>query len=63
MRIYLLPDLLREETAEETQISKRRLSLLDDGVPKEKLKIRNLELLNVGAKVEIEANPNSSRNN
>ena len=63
MRIYLLPALSREETAEETQFSKKGLSLLDVGVPKEKLKIRNHQLLNVGPKVEIEANPISSRNN
>ena len=40
---------------------KKMRSLLDKGVPREKLKIRNLELFKDGVKVEIEANSTLSR--
>ena len=52
--IYMLPALSRGEALKENQMLKKRRELLDGGVPKEKLKIRNLELYNDGVKVQLD---------
>ena len=51
--VYLLPALSKEDALKENLILKKRRELLTEGVPRDKLKIRNLELFNDGAKVEI----------
>ena len=51
--IYLLPALSKEDARKETLCLKREI--LDEGVPKEKIKIRNFELFNDGKKEMIEA--------
>ena len=54
--IYLLPALSKEDARKENLCFKRRRELLDEGVPKEKIKITNFELFNDGKKkVMIEA--------
>ena len=52
--VYLLPALTKESAIKENEILKKRRQLLDEGVPREKLKIRNLELFNDGVKVTID---------
>ena len=52
--IYLLPALSKEDARKENLCLKRRRKLLDEGVPKEKIKIRNFELFNDGKKEMIE---------
>ena len=52
--IYILPALRRDDALKENQMLKKRTELLDGGVPKEKLKIRNLELYNDGVKVQLD---------
>ena len=44
--IYMLPALTRDDALKENQMLKKRRELLNGGVPKEKLKIRNLEFYN-----------------
>ena len=51
--IYLQPALSKEDALKENLILKKRRELLTEGVPRDTLKIRNLELFNDGAKVEI----------
>ena len=46
--IYLLPASSKEDARKENLCLKRRRELLDEGVPKEKIKIRNFELFNDG---------------
>ena len=46
--------LSRDDALKEHQMLKKRRELLDGGVPKEKLKIRNLELYNDGVKVQMD---------
>ena len=53
--IYLLPALSKEDARKENLCLKRRRELLDEGVPKEKIKIKNFELFNDGKKEMIEA--------
>lgn len=50
---FVLPALSAEDAAKENQVLKRRRELLEEGVPREKLKIKNLELFNDGTKVDI----------
>ena len=52
---YLLPALSKENARKENLCLKRRRELLDEGVPKEKIKIRNFELFKDGKKEMIEA--------
>ena len=52
--IYMLQVLTRDDARKENQMLKKRRELLDGGVPKEKLKIRNLELYNDGVKVQLD---------
>ena len=52
--IYMLPALSRDEALKENQMLKKQRELLDGGVPKEKLKIRNHELYNDGVKVQLD---------
>ena len=47
---YLLPALSKEDARKENLCLKRRIELLDEGVPKEKIKFRNFELFNDGKK-------------
>ena len=51
---YMLPVLKRDDARKENQMLKKRRELLDGGVPKEKLKIRNLELYNEEVKVQLD---------
>ena len=51
--IYMLPALTRDDAQKENQMLKKQRELLDGGVPKEKLKVRNLELYNDGVKVQL----------
>ena len=52
--IFVLPALSKEESATENLCVKKRRQLLEQNVPREKLKIRNLEFYNDGFKVAIE---------
>ena len=52
-KIFLSPALTKEDAAKENQILKKRRELITEGVPKEKLRIRNLELFNDNVKVEL----------
>ena len=54
-KIYLLPALSKEDAMKENLCLKRRRELLDEGAPKEKIKIRKFELFNDGKKEMIEA--------
>ena len=53
--IYLLPALSKEDARKENICLKRRRELLNEGNPKEKIKIRNFELFNNGKKEMTEA--------
>ena len=53
--IYFLPALSKADVIKENQVLKNRRELLDEGVPREKLKIRNFELFNDGKKVAMDA--------
>ena len=53
--IYFLPALSKADVIKENQVLKKRRELLDEGVPREKLKIRNFELFNDGKKVAMDA--------
>ena len=53
--IYLLPALSKEDARKENICLKRRTELLNEGNPKEKIKIRIFELFNKGKKEMIEA--------
>ena len=52
---YRLPALSKEDARKENLCLKRRRELLDEGVPMEKIKIRNFELFNDGKREMIEA--------
>ena len=52
--IYILPALTRNDALKENKMLKKRRELLDGGVPREKLIIRNLELYNDGVKVQLD---------
>ena len=52
--IYMLQALTKDDALKENQMLKKRRELLDGGIPKEKLKIRNLELYNDGFKVQMD---------
>ena len=51
--LYLLPALSREDAIRENQILKKRRELINNGVEREKLSVRNLELFLDGEKVEV----------
>ena len=51
--VFLLPALSNDDSYTENMCPKKGRELLDAGVPKDKLKIRNLELFNDGVKVEL----------
>ena len=53
--IYFLPALSKADVIKEKQVLKNRRELLDEGVPREKLKICNFELFNDGKKVAMDA--------
>ena len=53
--IYFLPALTKADVIKENQVLKKRRELLDEGVPREKRKIRNFELFNDGKKVAMDA--------
>ena len=59
--IYFLHALPREDAMKENFILKKRRQLLDQGVPREKLRIRNLELFNDGKKVHLESEKTESK--
>ena len=51
--VLILPVLSKEDTLKENLILKKRREVLDERLPAEKLKIRNLELFKEGQNVEI----------
>ena len=53
--IDFLPALSKAEVIKENQVLKKRRELLHEGIPREKLKIRNFELFNDGKKVAMDA--------
>ena len=55
--LYILPALTKEEATNENVCLKRRLieELIEEGVPRKKLKIHNFELFNDGKKIENQA--------
>ena len=53
MNIFLSRALCKEDSIKENLCLKRRREMLEEGVPREKLKIRNLELFHDGAKVQL----------
>ena len=50
----MLPALTRDDALKDNKMLKKRRELLDGGVPREKLKIRNLEIYNDGLKVQLD---------
>ena len=52
---YFLPALSKADVIKENQVLKKKRELHDEGVPREKLKIRNFELFNDGKKVAMDA--------
>ena len=53
--IYFLPALSKADVIKENQVLKKRRELLDEGVPRVKLKTRSFELFNDGKKVAMDA--------
>ena len=53
MNIFLSRALSKEDSIKENLCLKRRREMLEEGVPREQLKIRNLELFHDGAKVQL----------
>ena len=53
MNIFLSRALSKEDSIKENLCLKRRREMLEEGVPREKLKIRKLELFHDGAKVQL----------
>ena len=49
--IFLMPMLSREDALKENLCLKKRRELINNGIPPDKLKIRNFELFNDGKKV------------
>ena len=50
----MLPALSRDDALKENQMLNKRRELLDGGVPKKKLKIRNLEVYNDTVIVQLD---------
>ena len=50
------------DNCQKNQVLKERRELLEEGVPREKLKNRNFELFNDGKKIEIDSTSPSPRN-
>ena len=53
MNIFLSRALSKEDSIKENLCLKRRREMLEEGVPREKRKVRNLELFHDGAKVQL----------
>ena len=53
MNIFLSRAPSKEDSIKENLCLKRRREMLEEGVPREKLKVRNLELIHDGAKVQL----------
>ena len=53
MNIFLSRAPSKEDYIKENLCLKRRREMLEEGVPREKMKIRNLELIHDGAKVQL----------
>ena len=53
MNIFLSRALSKADYIKENLCLKRRREMLEEGVPREKLKIRNIELFHDGAKVQL----------
>ena len=53
MNIFLSRALSKEDSIKENLCLKRRREMLEEGVPREKLEIRNIELFHDGAKVQL----------
>ena len=51
--VFILPALSKEDAIKENLCLKKRRELLEENVPRDKLKIRNLELFNDGKKVDL----------
>ena len=52
--VFLLPDLTKNNALIENLVLQKRRELLDKGMPREKHKIKNLELFNDRGKVPID---------
>ena len=52
--VFLLPALRKDNALRENLVHQKRRQLIDEGVPRENIAIRNLELLNDGVKVPID---------
>ena len=50
------------DVCKKNQVLKERRELLEEGVPREKIKNRNFELFNDGKKIEIDSTSTSPRN-
>ena len=53
MNTFLSRALCKEDSIKENLCLKRRREMLEEGVPRQKLKIRNLELFHDGAKIQL----------
>ena len=53
INIFLSRALCKKNSIKENLCLKRRREMLEEGVPREKLKIRNLELFHDRAKVQL----------
>ena len=51
--VFILPALSKEDAINENLCLKKRRELIEENVPRDKLKIRNLELFNDGKKVDL----------
>ena len=51
--MFILPALSKEDAIKENLCLKKRREIIEEYVPREKLKIRNLELFNDGRKIDL----------
>ena len=51
--MFILPTLSKEDAIKENLFRKKRRELLEENVPRNKLKIGNLELFNDGKKLDF----------
>ena len=51
--MFILPALLKEDAIKENLCLKNGRELLEENFPRDKLKIRNLELFNDGKKIDL----------
>ena len=61
MGMYLLPALSKDDFIKENLILQKRSDILNEGVAREKLNIRNFQLFNNGDKVDNIAEPDAKK--